>query len=384
MAFWEKFGVHTGSWGLPELGATEWLGSQFAKAAGGVAPLTGQLGSSLFGPTSSIVYAQEPYSREVTPTGEAWAQTRTQPQVQGVGTTTQPTTQTMLQPTPTTTEGGGTTQPSGPSPEEIARQRNRQIIEEQYGRVFGELDKLAGLFPEWRKEKETQLEQLYGAQRGELATAKEATLSKFPEYEQQVARMQGKSIRELEQNLRNMLQAGNVYLGTRGAAGSSAAPMYAYALSKQSARSRADILNQANQMYNELNQKRIDVENTFNQQLGQLNTWKASELGKITDWYQQNQAQLQQAKVNATQEQAQAIAQAEQGLLDQALARLQGIEDQATQWDTAMKEWAINRMAQLDDMRAKYGQLGTWSPQEITYRELQGMGSSKKRRRRKI
>ena len=30
---------------------------------------------------------------------------------------------------------------------------------------------------------------------------------------------------------------------------------------------------------NELNQKKIDVENTFNQQLAQLNTWKATELG---------------------------------------------------------------------------------------------------------
>jgi hypothetical protein len=265
---------------------------------------------------------------------------------------------------------GGGSGGGGPTPEQIALEKAKGAINSAYDPVFQQLDSLAGMVPEWQQQKQTQLEQLFGSQQGELNTAREGALGKFGGYEQQVAQRQAKGIKDLQQNMNQMLQAGNVYLGTAGAGDSSASPMYAYALSKAAAQGSADISNQAQAMYTELDMKKADIQNTFDQQNAQLNTWKSTQAASITDWAQNLLMQIQNQKATATGQRAAALAAEETGIINQALANLQGLEQQATQWGAQMQQWAMNRLATLDDAKLRIQNSGNFDPANIVQPEI--------------
>jgi len=227
--------------------------------------------------------------------------------------------------------------------------------------------------PEWKSQKEQELGRLYQSQLGELETSKQAALGKLPAYRQQVSQMRAESIRDLYQQMRNMLRAGGAYLGGVGAGDSSAVQAYGTVLSKAAMRGSADIAKQAMNMMNEINMKEQDIINTFNQQKAQLDTWKAGELAKIADWYREKKAAIDEAKATASQQEQLALAAAEQDVINQALARINALDQQAQQWDVAMQEWAINRLAQIDDLKAQYPELAKWQPTEINVPQLKGL-----------
>jgi len=109
--------MHIGSWGLPELGITEWIGKKIAKISGGYAPLTSQLGSNLFGIGVGTAYAQEPTTGTIYPTAYTLpTQTTSERQ-------TQPTSQPVSQPTQQTSRPQQTASPS-------EQDRARQILRE--------------------------------------------------------------------------------------------------------------------------------------------------------------------------------------------------------------------------------------------------------------
>ncbi len=269
-------------------------------------------------------------------------------------------------------EGGGG-EPSGPSPEELALQRAREQFSAAYQPIYEFLDRMAGYLPDWKQQKEGELATLYQSQLGELETAKKGALSKLPAYRQRIRQMKAESVRDLYKQMRNMLQAGGVYLGTYGAADSSAAQAYGTALSKAAMKGSADIAKQAMQLMSEVDLKEQDIINTFNQQKAQLETWKAGELAKVADWFREKKAAIEEAKATATQQERLALAAQEQEIINQALARISALDQQAQQWDAAMQEWAINRLAQIDDLKAQYPQLAQWQPTEISVPQLRGL-----------
>jgi hypothetical protein len=371
--------AHIGSWGLPDFGLTERLGGLLG---GGY---TAQGGSNISSNVGSYPTAITNQQQPIQGPGLGWGGDVYSPiaspapsggggQTLGVNTGGQASVPTSF-PSGGQPSGDPNPQPSGPSAEELARNAMRGSIENTYSQVFSQLDSMAGMLPDWQKQKQKSIDDLFASQKTEIDTAKEGELGKFGGYREQVATMQGQSIKDLAENMRKLLQAGNIYLGTRGAGDSSAAGMYNYALTKEGNKGRAAILNQANQMYNELNMKQADIENTFNQQIAQLNTWKADQVSQLGDWVNNMKWKIEQAKVGATQEKAQALNQMEMNLMNNALQRLQALDQQATQWGAAMKEWAVNRLASIDDYKMKLGQMGQWSPTQIVQQELQGINA---------
>jgi hypothetical protein len=264
---------------------------------------------------------------------------------------------------------------SGPSPEQYALEQSKNAINSAYDPIMSQLDQMAGMVPGWIEQRTQQLNDLYSAQQGELNASQQGAMDQFTGYRQQVAQRQAGGVRDLQENMRRMLQAGNIQLGTAGAGDSSAAGMYNFALSKTAAKGSADISNQAQQMYTELDMKQADVKSTYDQQAGQLNTWKATEATKITDWAQSLLQNIQSQKVNAVGQRAAALAAQETSIINQALAGLQNLEQQSTQWGAQMQQWAIQRLASLDDAKLKISNSAQYSPQNIVAQELQGLSS---------
>ena len=160
-----------------------------------------------------------------------------------------------------------------------------------------------------------------------------------------------------------------------GAGSSAAVPMYQYALAKEAGKRGTDIARQSSDMFNELRMKEEDINLAYNQTKNQLETWKAEQIGAITDWYNTQISDIERQKATASAEKARALASAENSLIQEAYNRLLNIQDQAQQWDAAMREWAINRLASIDDMKMQLGQMAQYTPQQIVWNELQGMGS---------
>lgn len=295
----------------------------------------------------------------------------------------------MTGPTQTTT--GGTTNlpqtttgetnintptgPTGPSAEEIMRQQLRGQVESIYQPVFESLDRLAGLLPGWKEEKLGTIGNLYQTQLGELGGAQEAARQRLEGYRGEIRADQAQNLKALAESMRNWARAGQIQLGSWGAGSSSATPMYQYALAKEAGKRGTDIARQSSAMFNDLRMKEEDINLAYNQSKSQLDTWKTEQMGAITDWYNTQLSNIEQQKATASGEKARALASAENSLIQEAYNRLLNIQGQAQQWDAAMREWAINRLAGIDDMKMSLGQMANYSPQQIVWNELQGMGS---------
>lgn len=269
----------------------------------------------------------------------------------------------------------GPTGPTGPSAEEIMRQQLRGQVESIYQPVFESLDRLAGLLPGWKEEKLGTIGNLYQTQLGELGGAQEAARQRLEGYRGEIRADQAQNLKALAESMRNWARAGQIQLGSWGAGSSSATPMYQYALAKEAGKRGTDIARQSSAMFNDLRMKEEDINLAYNQSKSQLDTWKTEQMGAITDWYNTQLSNIEQQKAKASGEKARALASAENSLIQEAYNRLLNIQGQAQQWDAAMKEWAINRLAGIDDMKMSLGQMANYSPQQIVWNELQGMGS---------
>ena len=250
----------------------------------------------------------------------------------------------------------------------------RGAFNNAYAPLFAQLDAMAGLIPQQQQQREQGIQNMYGSQVGEIQGARDSAMAGLDVSKQQVAQRQANSVRDLQENLRNMLQAGNIQLGVGGAGDSSAKDMLSFALSKAAARSGADISNQAQAMYTDIDMLGNQIKATYDDNLAKLATWRDNNLSEVTKWAQEMLMNIESQKATAKGQQAAALAANETNIINNALSRLQQIDDQVSSWNKGIQEWALNRMAQIDDAKAKISGYGKYTPGQITAQELQGLG----------
>jgi hypothetical protein len=261
----------------------------------------------------------------------------------------------------------GTSGSSGPSQEEILLQEQLDTANQLYNDLTAGLDRQAGLFGDLRQSLEQRINELAQTQRSDIDSERDLAQSRIGDYRQQVRQDQGSTLRDLSADMRNALRAGQMRLGSAGAGSSSAAPMYSYALSKQANQRRGDVMAQTRELMNQLNMKEEDVKNTFVQQKNELDRWKANQLAQVEQDYTNQLSQIESMRGQAATQKRELQNQA----LQNALNRLNELDLQAAEWESSMKQWATNRTAQLNDYKAKLGQLTNFNPQQLAYQELQ-------------
>jgi hypothetical protein len=159
-------------------------------------------------------------------------------------------------------------------------------------------------------------------------------------------------------------------LGTTGAGNSSASKMLAFALSKAAGQGSANITNQSQQQYGQIEAQAQSIRSTYDDQVAKLGTWKADNLNQVVGWAQDQLGQIQNAKLNATGQKAAALAASEQGIINNALSALQTIQNNVSQWQTGMQSWAAQRMATLDDAKLAMSKNSSYNSAAITAPEL--------------
>lgn len=394
--------VHIGSWGLPDFGITEGLSKLFFGGS-----QTGQGGSDL------VANLQAPNQPANDPTINSILYNPTDSSTPttsfaGPGSGSGGGNQTVINPN----NQSSTQQQTGPSQQDIinayrkmgwndvnailddyaatggskigggggidanqaAINAARNAFSNAYNPLFAQLDSMAGLIPQQQRQREGNIQNMYTSQVGEIEGSRDSAMAGLDVSKQQVAQRQANSVRDLQENLRNMLQAGNIQLGVGGAGDSSAKDMLSFALSKAAARSGADISNQAQAMYTDIDMQGNQIKATYDDNLAKLATWRDNNLSEVTKWAQEMLMNIESQKATAKGQQAAALAANETNIINNALSRLQQIDDQVSSWNKGIQEWALNRMAQIDDAKAKISGYGKYTPGQITAQELQGLG----------
>lgn len=221
-----------------------------------------------------------------------------------------------------------------------------------------------------------QIENLAGTQITSINDALNAALEKFGGYRNEVASNQKQTLQDLSNNTRNLFQAGNNYLGARGAGNSSATGMYSAALTQQANKQRSDIQTETNKQYNDLNTSEQDTRNQAQQNIDSVNTWKATQTQTIVRQYQDLKRQLESAYANANDMQKQAIAQLNTQLYNQAAASLSNIQQVASQFQQNLGQQIGNQAQQTGQMTGAVGQVADQAAgavQEIQAIPLEGI-----------
>jgi len=249
----------------------------------------------------------------------------------------------------------------------------RDTINSGFSGIFSQLDSLAGLAPQYQAEDEKFISDQYGlesqARQNELA----ANQQRLGTYRGDVANREKATLSSIAADMRNMLKAGNSKIGAMGAADSSAVPMYNYALSKQTGQRTADVRNQSNTQYGELDRKEIDVKTAFDSAMTGLGSWKNEQLINAKERARQLLERVQNAKVGADQSRLQALTNLETNILSDVTNNIRQIESEERANAKAIQNWATQRIASLQDYKINLQKSADFSPQALTYDALQGI-----------
>lgn len=355
---------HQGSWfNLPDYGVTEWIQQKIAPnkayaSTGG----SNLIGSGDDGSASSGgSYSDGPMS--TAPQMSVDTSTYNRDQVEGASTDqgwggSGGTGGTGDVPTGDTGFGG---QPSGPSQQELMERRMRDSINAGFNDYFGSLDKIAGLLPEQRQTWEGEINNLYGNQRGQIQRSKKNQMQQMDQYETEARQNKAQTLRDMYADMRNLWQAGQNYLGAMGAGDSSAVGRYTTALTKAGNRNATSVMNQANKIMNDINMKRGQIESTVAQELDNLETWKNSKLNDIASWVNTQKQQIQQARANGQLQKADAVNQLNTQIMNQALNRISMLDQEAANFRSGLKQWAIDRSDNLAQLQQNLQGLGQYN-----------------------
>ena len=189
-----------------------------------------------------------------------------------------------------------------------------------------------------------QGEAQFGTQRGEITTN------------------QNRNLKGIDENLRNMFMAGNVYLGAKGAGDSSAANQYSYALTKQGNQARGEQMKAATKALSEVQARETNLKNIVNNEMTRLKTTADNQKLQVNQWFIDAQNQIKTAIANGQLNRSQDLAALSRNLLDQAISKLQAIQDNTTNQQNSLITWAENNSNSISALRNNLQQVLAIAP----------------------
>ncbi len=255
-------------------------------------------------------------------------------------------------PTMTGSDGGtgvgtGTPTDQGSIQKELA-ETTEGGINQEYAATLDYLSGLESNLPEQEQRREDFIKSSYSTQQDTMGTNRDVALQNLTGAEKRVRGEQKKSIRQLEEDARNLLQAASRQFGAIGAGWSSAAQRLPNAVYKTISRNRSNIKNEANRMLNDIAGKKANVQATYDTQLNKLKQWRDENLYNIGNWVDQMQNQIAEAEATADKGRIQQLTAAKQNQLQDALNVLRQIDQAAVNYASQLSSWKAERTGKLD------------------------------------
>lgn len=390
--------VHQGSWGTPDLGFTEGLNWALSKLSGTPEVRTSQGGSELSNVWGTSNY-QNPQSN--TSGGQVLGLSSVNNNyISSPNASYNPPGYTA----PTTTSGGGGNNSSGGNTNQF-RPEDRNItwfvnefgqpqligqaqndVDRQRNELWNTINSgfdsyksnLQGMIPWYDQQQGERIKDLgstYDTVFSGLSQGKQAAQDKLGLSEQEVKRRQANSIQDLQQNLNQVMRATGMQLGAMGAGSTSASQVMApYAYTKMAGKEFGNISRQAMDQFGQIDQKRVDLETEFASLYNQTELEKQSKINEIKSYYGDKVSQIRELMTQVDPQRAQALAGLQKGLLDQAYQKLNDLQAEDRARKDGIQQWALQRMAQLNDAKIQLQNTGNYDPQAIVRNELSALG----------
>lgn len=141
------------------------------------------------------------------------------------------------------------------------------------------------------------------------------------------------SLKDIANNVKNAFQAGNIYLGQRGAGDSSAANQYSFAINQEGQKQTANL-------------------NQFvNTQLNNLQSQHDQQISSIANWFSQAQGQLKQQIAQGGLGKQQDLNALSQNILNQAISAANAVKSDTSARYNALVSWAANNSHNVGELQ---------------------------------
>jgi len=301
--------------------------------------------------------------------GGSWGGTTTAPAVQGVSTGGTPAgynlnSQGTLVQSDVNAGGGGTVDPYAALRGEISGGWDTYI---------NSLDQQLGQLPGQRSTLESQAQtQATGGQQ-DITGQQNLALQDIEGLRTKATENQVKSLKDVGSNIGNLMNAGQVMLGSRGAGDSSAANMYSYALTKMGSKERGNVMGQTKSIMADLDTREGRLNEITNQEKNKLTNWLNTQLGSIAQWFQTAQQSLTQQKGVAGQQKSSDLAQLSKSLLDQATQMAMYYKSQHDNLMSGLNTWAANHSTDINSLRTNLQAVSQLPISQVQAQPIAGM-----------
>lgn len=344
--------THTGSWGTPDTGWTESVQNLFSPNA----PRTAQGGSNLIVKAAEAPINMQPYNIADTY------------QFTNPTNTTKTTTNPVLG-----VSASGDTGTSSPSVEELYAQAMRNQIDSGYSSYFGQLDDMLNTYlPSQKTAQEGLAQNSYNTSLTDLGLQRESNQADLNTQKRKTEQNQVKTLADVSNNIRNLMQAGNTYLGSRGAGDSSAVNQYAYALTKLGSQQRGDVQSQSASIMNDIADREAKLGNIYMQEKNRLNGELNTQLGSIAQWFAEQQSAIAQAKANGELSKSTDLQNLNTNLLNIALQKITDVQNDVKTRQSQLETWAMNNSTNLTQLKQNMASIGAYTAPTQTYSTING------------
>jgi hypothetical protein len=355
--------VHSGSWfGLPDFGITEAIGGAFG------APKTSQGGSDIFknpqkastGVLGTSTPSYSAGSPNLFSSGTPYQSTPTAPSGGGSGSNNTSSLRDQMLSGQIPWDDNLLAQANYDADAARREQEARSAINSGYDSYFNSLNSILN---ETLPGQRTAQEQIVGSQFNQgvdrLGFQKTQGLNDLAAEETKTQSAQSKTLKDISENIRNSFNAGNVYLGARGAGDSSAANQYSYALTKLGSQQRGDINSQFQGIYGDINSRMTKLGDVYNQAVNDLSYERDQKVSGIAQWFGEQQNALKMAQANGELQKGQDLATLSQNLLNVALQNLQNVQSEVSNRRSALEEWAMSNSQNIQQLQGNMGAIAS-------------------------
>lgn len=186
-----------------------------------------------------------------------------------------------------------------------------------------------------------------------------------------VQQNQVSNLRDISSNIRNAFQAGNVYLGARGAGDSSAANQYSYALNKMGTQQRSDVMQNSARILADVDARESNLKETYNSAINDLSFKKDEQIQQVSMWFAEAQQQIKNMKLQGGQMKSEALASLSKDLLNNAIQKVNQIEAEASNRRQMLDQWATGQSQDIEQLRGNLQGISELSYQMPTYLNAQ-------------
>jgi hypothetical protein len=259
--------------------------------------------------------------------------------------------------TPTQTTQQEPTQ-SGPSPEQ-------QAIDNAYSGYISSLDQQLNDLGGYQNTQNQYINDQTALSQNQLDINKTNSLNQLQGYEGEATANKAKTLRDVQQDLINALQAGQVYLGGMGAGSSSAVGRMSGALAKGANQRYTDVNNQFAKIKNDINMQRSNLQSVYDTEVSKLQQWKNEQINNIATWVQQQRSAL-------TDRRGQVDMQKNLEVIQMAQDALAQVDQQQSAFNQQLQQWVADKSTSLNQYVQQMQGLGQYNVPGYTYDPMSG------------